>query len=191
MPDSPGEEPGLQVLADSAYGSGATRAALREAKHTQAIKPIPLARPKIDSGYTRDDFTVDYHQRSVTCPNGHTVNITAQGAATFGTRCRECPLLRRCTTSKTGRNLKISRHDSELVAARQAWRDKTFLDDYRQYRPMVERSIAWIVTNGHRRVRYRGVEANRAQLALRVAAINLRRLVNLGLNHDGEAWAIT
>jgi IS5 family transposase len=186
-----GEEPGLQVLADSAYGSGATRAALRKAKHTQAIKPIPLARPKIDSGYTRDDFTVDHDQRTVTCPQGHTVNITAQGAATFGTRCRQCPLRQRCTTSKTGRNLKISDHDDELVAARQAWRDKTFMDDYRQYRPMVERSIAWIVTNGHRRIRYRGVEANRAQLALRVAAINLRRLVNLGLNHNAGAWAIT
>jgi IS5 family transposase len=56
---------------------------------------------------------------------------------------------------------------------------------------MVERAIAWIVTNGHRRVRYRGVEANRTQLALRIAAINLRRLVNLGLNHDAGAWAIT
>ncbi len=65
------------------------------------------------------------------------------------------------------------------------------MDDYRQYRPMVERSIAWIVTNGHRRIRYRGVEANRAQLALRVAAINLRRLVNLVLNHNAGAWAIT
>jgi IS5 family transposase len=186
-----GEEPGLQVLADSAYGSGATRAALRNAKHTQAIKPIPLARPKIDSGYTREDFTVDHDQRTVTCPAGHTVTITTQGAATFGTRCRQCPSRQRCTTSKTGRNLKISDHDDELVAARQAWSNKTFMDDYRQYRPMVERSIAWIVTNRHRRIRYRGVEANRAQLALRVAAINLRRLVNLGLNHNAGTWATT
>ena len=185
-----GEGPGLQVLADSAYGSGVTRAALRKAKHTQAIKPIPLAKPKIDGGYTRDDFTVDHNARTVTCPAGHTVTITASGSATFGTRCRDCPLRQRCTTSKTGRNLKISKHDDELVAARQAWNDKTFFDDYRQYRPMVERSIAWIVASGHRRVRYRGVEANRTQLALRVAAINLRRLVNLGLNHNGEAWAI-
>ena len=65
------------------------------------------------------------------------------------------------------------------------------MDDYRKYRPMVERSIAWIVTNGHRRVRYRGIEANRTQLALRVAAINLRRLVNLGLTHNGHTWATT
>jgi IS5 family transposase len=186
-----GEEPGLQVLADSAYGSGATRAGLRKAKHTQAIKPIPLARPNIDGGYTRDDFTVDHNARTVTCPQGHTVAITAKGAATFGTRCQQCPLRQRCTTSKTGRNLKITRHDDELVAARRAWNNKTFLADYRQYRPMVERSIAWIVTNGHRRVRYRGVEANRTQLALRVAAINLRRLVNLGLNHNAGTWAIT
>ena len=186
-----GEDPGLVVLADSAYGSGATRAALREAEHSQAIKPIPLARPKIDSGYTRDDFTVDYDANTVTCPQGHAVNITANGAATFGTRCRSCPLRQRCTTSKTGRNLKISRHDNELVEARRAWYDGSFIADYRQYRPMVERSIAWIVAAGHRRVRYRGVEANQIQLALRVAAINLRRLVNLGLNHNGETWAIT
>ncbi len=186
-----GEASGLQVLADSAYGSGEARAALREAKHTQAIIAIPLARPKIDGGYTRDDFTVDHKNRTVTCPTGHTVTITPKGIATFGRRCRGCPLRQRCTTSKTGRTLHISNHDDELVAARQAWNDGVFLADYRQYRPMVERSIAWIVTNGHRRVRYRGVETNRTQLALRVAAINLRRLVNLGLNHNGGTWATT
>lgn len=183
------EGPGLQVLADSAYGSGETRAALRKAKHTQAIKPIPLAKPKIDGGFTRDDFTVDHDARTVTCPQGHTITIARKGTATFGRRCRDCPLRQRCTTAKNGRSLTFSEHDNELAAARQAWNNKTFLDDYRQYRPMVERSIAWIVSNGHRRVRYRGVETNRTQLALRVAAINLRRLVNLGLNHNGQAWA--
>jgi IS5 family transposase len=186
-----GEEAGLQVLADSAYGSGETRAALRKAKHVQAIKAIPLARPKIEGGYTRDDFVVDHDARTVTCPNGHAVTIAAKGTATFGRRCRACPLRRVCTTAKDGRTLRISDHDDELVAARQQWNDKTFMDDYRQYRPMVERAIAWIVTNGHRKVRYRGIEANRTQLALRIAALNLRRLVNLGLNHNGEAWAIT
>ena len=186
-----GEEPGLQVLADSAYGSGQTRAELREAKHIQAIKAIPLARPAIEGGYTRDDFTVDHNNRTVTCPQGHTVDITPKGTATFGTRCRDCPLRRLCTTAKDGRTLRVSEHDDELVAARQAWNNSAFIDDYRKYRPMVERSLSWLVANGHRRVRYRGVEPNRAQLALRVAAINLRRLVNLGLNHNGEAWAVT
>ena len=55
---------------------------------------------------------------------------------------------------------------------------------------MVERSIAWLVTNGHRRVRYRGVERNRQGLSVRVAAINLRRLLNLGLDWN-NGWQLT
>ena len=51
---------------------------------------------------------------------------------------------------------------------------------------MVERSIAWLVANGHRRVRYRGIERNRLGLTIRAATINLRRLLNLGLQwHHG------
>ena len=35
---------------------------------------------------------------------------------------------------------------------------------------MVERSIAWLVAKGHRRVRYRGLARNQLGLSLRVAA---------------------
>src|SRR5215213_7760600 len=49
------EEPGLQVLADSAYGSGDVRDRLRRAGHDQAIKPIPL-RTAVPAGFDRDDF---------------------------------------------------------------------------------------------------------------------------------------
>lgn len=184
------EEPGLVVLADSAYGSGKTRAALAKKGHEQAIKPIPLRRPAIDGGFTRDDFTVDHRAGTVDCPQGHEVTIAPKGTATFGKRCRGCPLRSRCTTAKDGRVLHISAHDSELVEARRAWTTGEFTDEYRQHRPMVERSISWLVGKHHRRVRYRGVEANQAGLALRVAAINLRRLVNLGLDHDGTTWAL-
>ena len=55
---------------------------------------------------------------------------------------------------------------------------------------MVERSIAWLVANNNRRVRYRGVEANRLGLSTRVAAINLRRLLNLGLQHEPTGWTL-
>ena len=81
-------------------------------------------------------------------------------------------------------------HDGELVESRRAWRDGNFAEDYRRWRPMVERSIAWLVAHNHRRVRFRGVDKNRLGLTLRVAALNLRRLINLGLDHDG-AWSST
>lgn len=188
-----GEEPGLQVLADSAYGSGPVRQDLKNAKHTAMIKPIPLARNYRlgDDQFTRDDFTIDYQAGTVTCPNTITVTITASGTATFGAKCRGCPIRQRCTSATNGRTFRVGDHDQILAQARAQWQTRDDIGDYRQYRPMVERSIAWIVANGHRRVRYRGVEANRAQLAVRIAAINLRRLVNLGLNHNGHTWAIT
>jgi IS5 family transposase len=186
------EDPGLTVLADSAYGSGPVRADLQEAEHTTVIKPWPLARnPRLgDDQYTRDDFTIDYDGRTVTCPNQTTVTINAGGQARFGARCRDCPVRERCTASATGRVFSVGDYDQLLAQARTQWRDETDLDEYRQYRPMVERSIAWIVANGHRRVRYRGVERNRVALSVRAAAINLRRLVNLGIVWNPDGWAI-
>jgi IS5 family transposase len=185
-----GEGPGLQVLADAAYGSGETRAALRRAQHLQAIKAIPLRRA-VPDGFDRDDFIIDHTARTVTCPNNHTIPIAPKGHAAFGVRCRGCPLRERCTTAKDGRTIRIREHDAELVEARRAWRDGDFTGDYRRWRPMVERSIAWLVAHGHRRVRYRGVERNQLGLSVHVAALNLRRLVNLGLTRDGSNWALT
>jgi IS5 family transposase len=183
-----GENPGLEVLADSAYGSGQTRTDLRAGGHTQTIKPIPL-RAAVPGGFTKDDFAIDLAAGTVTCPAGQTVSITRTAKATFGTRCRTCPLVSRCTTSKTGRLLQLHPHEEELIAARRRAEEPEFATSYRQWRPMVERSIAWLVADGHRRVRYRGVRRNQLGLSLRVAAVNLRRLVNLGLDHDGT-WVL-
>jgi len=44
------------------------------------------------------------------------------------------------------------------------------------------------LARGQRRVRYRGVERYQLGLTIRVAAINLRRLVNLGLTRAPTAW---
>ena len=184
-----GEEPGLEVYADSAYGSGETRAELRRRGHDPVIKPIPLRQP-IPGGFTRDDFAIDHHAGTATCPAGHTVAITASGAAAFGWRCHGCPLRARCTTATRGRKLTISAHDDELVYGRTAFADPVVADHYRRHRPMVERTIAWLVARGHRKVRYRGVERNQQWLATRLAALNLRRLVNLGLARDGAGWAL-
>jgi IS5 family transposase len=194
VPDGPagvalleGDAP-AQVLADGAYGSGETLGALRDAGHTLAIKPFPTT-VAIRGGFHRDDFSVDLDEGIATCPAGHTVPITPARNAVFGWRCADCPLRARCTNAKDGRTLRLTPHDRELVESRRAWRDGDFKEDYRQFRPMVERSLAWLVANNHRRVRFRGVEENQLGLSLRVAAINLRRLINLGLTHDGD-WTL-
>jgi IS5 family transposase len=182
------ESPGLEVLADSAYGSGEVRAALAEAKHRAFIKPIPL-RSAAPGGFTIDDFAIDTAAGTVTCPRGITVPLSPRGNATFGQRCRGCPLRERCTRSKDGRSIRIHPHFDAMFAARRQAETEEFKARYRRHRPMAERSIAWLVARGHRRVRYRGVARNQMWLSARTAAINLRRLINLGLDHSG-GWIL-
>jgi IS5 family transposase len=186
------DDDGLEVLADSAYGSGPARADLAKRGHTAVIKPWPTARnPYLDDDqFGRDDYRIDYTARTVTCPNGITVPIAAKGTANFGARCEGCTLRTRCTASATGKTFTVSHHDQLLAAARADWRAGIGVDDYRQWRPLVERSIAWLVADGHRRVRYHGVERNRFGLNIRAAVINLRRLLNLGLTHNANRWTL-
>lgn len=182
------EEPGLMVLGDTGYASGDTLAALEKAKHRTAIKPWPLKRA-VPGGFDRDDFVVDHDAGTMSCPAGHTVAITSGRFVSFQRHCNGCTLRKRCTTAKHGRHIQLTAHDKTLVALRKSWCEGEFAEDYRQFRPMVERSIAWVVRDGHRRVRFRGVEKNQLGLSLRIAAVNLRRLMNLGLHQDG-GWQL-
>ena len=179
----------VEVLADSAYGTGEARAALRDAGHDAVIKPIPL-RAAVQGGFTLDDFTIDQVAGTVTCPNGLTRRITRTRAAVFGVACRTCPLRTRCTNSRTGRTVNVHEHEHLLRAARRQAETPDFQIIYRQHRPMVERSIAWL-TRGNRRLRYHGISKNDHWLHHRAAALNLRRLVTLGLVHDGSTWAFS
>jgi Transposase DDE domain/Transposase domain (DUF772) len=187
-----GEEPGLRVLGDTAYGTGPARAALAAAGHAAVIKPGPL-QPAITGGLTIDDFTVDEQAGTVTCPAGVTRRITRTRKVVFGAACQRCPLRERCTTAAAGRKLNLHEHDAILRQARRDWISGDGLrETYRQHRPMVERSIAWLVgpRSRCRQLRYRGVAANDQWLHLRMAALNLRRLINLGLQHADNGWTI-
>ena len=81
------EPDGLEVLADSAYGSGAVRTALQEKHHRLVIKPLP-SRPHIAGGFVRDEFSVDHDDRCVTCPAGHVARLSSGGIASFAPHCR-------------------------------------------------------------------------------------------------------
>ena len=186
------EDSGLEIIADSAYGSAATRHQIEAAGHHTTIKPLPQYRnPRLGKDqFTRDDFSIDHHHQQVTCPAGRTTTINTQGWARFGKVCSGCPIRVRCTTNPKGRTLKIRPHNQLLIKARRRFENPETLARYHQHRPAVERIIAWVVANGHRKLRYRGTQPNRQQLHTRAAAINLRRLLNLGLHHTPTGWAI-
>jgi hypothetical protein len=191
--DSEQEE--LTVLGDTAYGTGELREHLRASGHAAVIKPPPLPQA-IPGGFTIDDFTIDDQAGTVTCPAGQTVALgrpQADGTrqAQFKARCRGCPLRERCTTAKAGRVLSVHPQHALLAAARHAAADPAWQAGYRRWRPPVERAIAWLAARGNRRVPYRGITKNNTWLHHRAAALNLRRLINLGLTRASDGtWTL-
>ena len=183
------EPAGTEVLGDSAYGAGEFGSHLKNNEMTAVIKPPPL-RPAVVGGFTLDDFDIDLAAGTVTCPEEITVTITASGAARFGAHCHTCPVRERCTQAKGGRVITLHPHHDLLAAARAQARTDDFNDVYRRHRPMIERTIAWLVANNNRRLRYREIERNKLAWSHRCAAVNLKRLLALGLTFD-NGWTIT
>ncbi|UQX11677.1 transposase [Candidatus Mycobacterium methanotrophicum] len=181
---------GLEVYGDSAYGTGAARAAYQRGGHDMVIKPKPLV-PAVAGGFALDDFAIDESAGTVTCRGGHTCTMTAKRTVTFGAVCAACPLRSRCTTAKEGRLMSIHPHGQLLRAARAQARTPEFQQAY-PTRSTVERIVAWTATNRGRRIklRYLGVDKNHAWFRTRCAAINLRTLINTGLTRRDGTWAL-
>ena len=154
------------------------------------IKPWPCT-PNIPGGFTIDDFTIDHDKLTVSCPAGNIASFTAKTrTAKFGIDCAACPFRDRCTKSAAGRTVTVAVHEKIARAHRARWKtDTTMRADYKQHRPMVERTIAWL-TRGARKLRYRGVIKNDAWLQLRAAGINLRQLCTTGLSRTSAGWRI-
>ena len=130
----------------------------------------------------------------MTCPAGHTTRLRPGGTAPFAIAwCNGCPLRARCTTSERGRTITVDQyHDlrAKLRLPNKArWAKEETRNTYRNLRPSVERTIAWLTRHRARRVPYRGTKPNQQWLTTPTAAINLQRLVNLGLAHTTTGWA--
>jgi IS5 family transposase len=179
----------IEVLGDSAYGTADALAAITTGGHVPLVKPWPI-NAAVPGGFTLDDFLVDEAAGTATCPNGLTRQISAKRRVTFGAGCRGCPFRARCTTAERGRKLELHPHDRLVREHRQRAKDPAWQEKYRLHRPMVERSIAWLVAGGNRKLRYRGTAKNNAWLHTRTAALNLRRLLNLGLTRTDGAWTL-
>ena len=178
----------VEVLGDSAYATGDMLATLEGKRWTPLLKPWPV-KPAVEGGFTIDDFTHDPVAGTLTCPAGVTRRLSPKRTATFGAACRGCPLRQQCTTAQDGRSVTLGEHHTLQREHRQRATDEGFQASYRQHRPMVERTIAWL-TRGNRKVPYRGVTKNDNWLHHRIAALNLRRLLNLGLNLADHGWAL-
>jgi hypothetical protein len=182
---------------DCAYGTGELLTHLDSAGVDTKLKVQAPVAPK--GHFTKDQFTIDLGEQTVTCPAGHTTAIRPAnghdrhaGKAHFGKTCAACPLAAQCTTSKSGRIITIGHHEARLAAARTAQKDPAWRADYRATRPKVERKIAHLTRRRHggRQARMRGLEKITADFKLLAAAVNLARMATLRLtHHNATGWA--
>ncbi len=174
-----------EVYGDASYGT----ADLVEKLESAGVEPnVKVQAPSAREGmYSQDDFEVDTKAGAVCCPAGVRVSLhmlkDGSRVAEFGENCVECPLRSQCTTSKSGRKVRLHPKHATLDRHRKRQRDEAWKKQYRKVRPRVERKIAHLMRKKHggRRARMRGRERVKHDFALLAASINLARLAALGV----------
>lgn len=192
--DEPGGEGRKKAYGDAAYGTGELQAKLEEAGIDSGCKTQPPTAP--GGRFAKNRFAIDTAAGTARCPAGQTAIIRRRadggGEACFGPLCAGCPLAAQCTTSASGRTIKIGPHEDVLTRARTRQADPAWIADYRATRPKVERKLAHLTRRRHggRRARVRGQQKVDADFRLLAGAVNLARLAILGLTWTPTGWAV-
>jgi Transposase DDE domain/Transposase domain (DUF772) len=186
------ESKDFEVYGDSAYADGPTLDEQTRRGHDMRTKVPPVRNA---NGYSKDQFSIDLAAGTVTCPAHHTVTIGGgrrHRLARFGRLCQSCPLRADCTKARGGRVISIHPHEAALQHAKARQKDPAWQQDYRRYRPIVERKISHFTRRpwGGRKARCRGQKRILTDILTRASAINLARLATLGLHQGPTGWAI-
>ncbi|MEH0630511.1 IS1182 family transposase [Streptomyces stelliscabiei] len=183
-----GVQPGEHYL-----GSGYPSADLITKALKQGIRMVtPVLQDHSDQakaaeGFDKNAFTINWKTRQVRCLAGRTSShwnpVKQHGkdaiVITFSVlTCRDCPLQKQCTTSKTGRRMLTLRPEElheNLARARAEQKTDTWKNKY-ALRAGVEGTINQALNTGIRRARYRGLPKVRLQHAFSATALNVIRL---------------
>lgn len=175
----------LEVYGDASYGTADLVEKLEDAGVEPNVKVQP---PSAREGmFSQDDFEIDTKAGEVCCPAGVRVSLQmvkdGSRVAEFGENCATCPQRSQCTTSKSGRTVRLHPKHATLDRHRKRQRDEAWKTQYRKVRPRVERKIGHLMRRKHggRRARMRGRERVKHDFALLAASINLARLAALAI----------
>ena len=181
-PEGPGQ--GGKVYGDAAYGTGEFQQHLNDHGLQSGCRTQPPA-PRANGTFNKDLFVIDLDEDTVRCPAGEIADIErddhGDGIARFAEACDGCPFRGDCTTSKSGRTIRVGRFEAALSEARQQQTNPGWRADYRATRPKIERKLAHLMFRRHggRRARVRGRTKVDADFNLLAAAHNLHRLATL------------
>ena len=137
-----------------------------------------IARPWSQGGtlFAKDDFTLDFAHRTVTCPGGQTVPMVPGKDAQFpASACDACPQRAQCTTARIGQGRSLHIREDEqfqhkLRAKIKTRRGRASL----RKRTAVEHAISHHIAHQGRRARYKGLRKNQFDGRRHAAVSNLQ-----------------
>jgi transposase len=142
-----------------------------------------------ENGYGIDAFTIDWENRTATCPQGHTSapwtmrdhrrDHKLTRVKFKRVECEPCPVHHLCTKHS---QRTLSFHEEAVFKAVQKRKQEQHTHEWRERygkRAGVEGTVSQCVfALGMRRSRYRGLHKTHLQFVLTAAAMNLTRVVN-------------
>jgi transposase len=170
------------TLADTGYGAGADLQTAAD-QGLQVLVPPAEGTPAKDNPYATQHFVWDPQHRSVTCPQGRTLDheghTTKDGVPVQRFRChqRDCPVRAQCTSDPKGRQLEVRPHTAVVQAMRQRLEEPTIRAQWRKRSTIIEPRFGQIKQHdGFRRWTVQGLNGVKTQWSLLCATLNLRVL---------------
>jgi transposase len=170
------------TVADTGYGAGADLQAAAQAGRSVLVPPAAGTPPQ-NNRFAAQHFHYDAGTRSVTCPQGRTLDheghTTKQGVRVQRYRCHcgDCPVRAQCTRDPKGRQVEVWPHTTQVQAMRNLLRQPGPSAQFGQRGRIIERRFAQLKQHdGFRRWTVWGLEGVRTQWALLCATLNLRVL---------------
>ncbi|GAA2921348.1 hypothetical protein GCM10010446_01680 [Streptomyces enissocaesilis] len=183
-----GRLPALHLV-DANYIDGHNLVTARRELGIELLGPIQADTTAQAQGqYHQDAFSVDWENRTVTCPHGQTSTVWRDTTSHRGTpvvrakfaarHCSACPAREQCTSSPHGRMITLRpREEHEAIRELRAAADTDVWKERHQARNGIEGTVSQGVRAfGLRRSRYRGREKTHLQHLFTAAAMNLTRL---------------
>ena len=147
-------------------------------RDVDVLAPVPDGEV-LEGRVGKRDFAIDPAAGTVTCPAGHTAQITTSKKGVRTARisraaCRTCPLKERCCPGRESRQIALGEHEELIVTARQALADPDTAAHLRHTRPRIERLLGLLACQyGARKSRYIGTKKATLQASWAAALVNL------------------
>jgi transposase len=181
-PAANGAQAQTLTLADGGFGAGADLQVAAQ-QESPVLVPPAEGKPAGDNPYAAQHFNYDASARTVTCPQGQSLDYeghtTKDGMPVDRYRChhRDCPVRALCTRDPKGRQFEVRPHTPVVQAMRQKLSQPHHAATYDQRSVIIEPRFAQIKHNdGFRRWTVWGLDAVKTQWSLLCTTLNLRIL---------------